>query len=79
MTKVRLTLNISDSHMNKIATVATAAKQIGMKVEHKLDDLGVLTGVIDRDKLNLLRQVEGVSNVEEERNINIPPPDSDIQ
>jgi hypothetical protein len=79
MAKVRLTLSVSDSHMNKIAKVAAAAKQAGMKVEQQLKDLGVLTGVIDQDKIDRLRQVDGISHVEEERTVNIPPPGSSVQ
>jgi hypothetical protein len=79
MTKVHLTLSVSDSHMDKIATVAAAAKQAGLKVEQQLKDIGVLTGVIDQDKIDCLRQVEGISHVEEERTVSIPPPDSAIQ
>jgi hypothetical protein len=79
MTKVRLTLSVSDSHMNKIAEVAAAAKRVGMKVEQHLDDIGVLTGEIDQDKVGRLRQIDGISHVEEERIIRIPPPDSPIQ
>ena len=79
MTKIHLVLSVSDTHMDKIAKVAAAAKRAGLKVEQQLKDLGVLTGVIDKDKIDRLRQVEGISHVEEERTISIPPPDSAIQ
>ncbi len=79
MTKVHLTLSISDSHMDKIAKVAAAAKRAGLKVEQNLSDIGVLTGVIDQDKIETLRQVDGISHVEAERTISVPPPDSAIQ
>ena len=79
MTKVRLSLSISDSHMDRIDEVAAAATRAGMTVEQRLPDLGVLTGEIDRDKLVRLRQVDGISDVEEERTVRIPPPDSPVQ
>jgi hypothetical protein len=79
MTKVRLSLSISDSHMNRIDEVAAAAMRAGMTVEQRLPDLGVLTGEIDRDKLARLRQVDGISDVEEERTVRIPTPNSPIQ
>jgi 3-deoxy-D-manno-octulosonic-acid transferase len=79
MTKVRLSLSVSDSHINKFNEVAAAAEQAGMKVERRLNEIGVLTGVIDQDKIGRLRQVDGISDVEEERTVRIPPPDSPIQ
>jgi hypothetical protein len=79
MTKVHLTLSVSDSHMDEIAKVAAAAKRAGMTVEQQLKDIGVLTGVIDEDKIGRLRQVDGISHVEEERTVRIPPPDSPVQ
>jgi hypothetical protein len=65
--------------MDKIAKVAAAAKRAGLKVEQNLSDIGVLTGVIDQDKIETLRQVDGISHVEAETTISIPPPDSAIQ
>ena len=79
MAKVRLSLSVSDSHMNKIDEVAAAATRAGMTVEQRLTELGVLTGEIDQDKIDRLRQVDGVSDVEEERTVRIPPPGSPIQ
>jgi hypothetical protein len=79
MTKVRLTLCVSDSHIDKIATIAAAAKQAGMKIEQQLKDLGILTGEIEQNNIDRLRQVDGVSYVEEERTVRIPPPDNPIQ
>ena len=79
MMEVRLSLSISDSHTNRIDEVAGAAIRAGMTVGQRLPDLGVLTGEIDRDKLVRLRQVDGISDVEEERTVRIPPPDSPVQ
>jgi hypothetical protein len=79
MAKVRLTLSVSDSHVGQLKKVVQAAKKAGMKVEQQLDALGVLTGSIDEGKVDRLRQIEGVSSVEAEREIRIPPPDRPVQ
>jgi hypothetical protein len=79
MSKVRLSLSVRDLQGGLIDKVARAAKRAGMKVEHRLDDLGVLTGTIDEGSLGKLRAIEGVSNVEQERQVGIPKPDSPIQ
>lgn len=79
MTKVRLSLSVSEPYMNKIDEVAAAAKRAGLKIEQSLNDLGVLTGVIDQDKIGRLHRLDGVSDVEEERIVSIPSPDDPVQ
>jgi hypothetical protein len=79
MAKVRLTLSISDSHLKDIGGVAKAATKAGMKVEQRLESLGVLTGSIDAHKVERLHKIPGVSHVEEERKVQLPPPGSPVQ
>ncbi len=79
MAKVRLSLSVSDSHLKHLGKVAKAVKKVGMKVEQQHDALGVLTGSIDADKVERLRRIAGVSSVEEERQVGVPPPGSPIQ
>jgi|1185.fasta_scaffold849179_2 hypothetical protein len=79
MTKVRLSLSISDSHMGKINQVAQAAEEAGLKVEQRLNDLGVLIGSIDEDKVGQLHSLDGISHVEKAQVVGVPPPHSPIQ
>jgi hypothetical protein len=59
--------------------VVARAKQAGMKVDQQLDDVGIIGGTIEADKLADLRAVEGVAEVERSREVRIAPPDSEIQ
>lgn len=79
MAKVRLTLSVSDSHLKKLGAVAKAAAKAGMKVEQTHKTLGVLSGSIDAGKVGKLRAIAGVSSVEEERTIQLPPSGSPVQ
>jgi hypothetical protein len=79
MAKVRLSLSVSDSHMGRISKVAQAAEKAGLKVEQRLDDLGVLIGSIDEDKVGQLHGLDGVSHVEKAQVVGVPPPHSPIQ
>ena len=65
MPRVKLSITVEDQHLSHFAK------------KHK--DLGVATGSIDADKIDSLRKVQGVDHVEEERQIQISPPESDIQ
>lgn len=79
MARVRLSVSVSDSHMDRLADVAEAAARAGMDVEQRLPQVGVLTGTIDEDRLQALQGVPGVQHVEEEREVGIAPPDSRLQ
>ncbi len=79
MSKVNLLVSVDDEHMDRLSEVAEKAKDVGMDVEQKLEEIGVITGSIDSEKVEPLREVEGVSQVEESRRLQIAPPDRDIQ
>ena len=79
MPKVKLSISVHDEHLSRFAKVLKDAEKAGMEVEEKHKDLGVATGSIDADKIDALRSVKGVQHVEEERKIQIPPPESDVQ
>jgi hypothetical protein len=76
---VNLLVSVDDEHLDRFSEVVKGVEDAGMEVEQKLEDLGVLTGSIDPEKVEPLRRVEGVSHVEESRRFQIPPPDSDVQ
>ena len=79
MPKVSLLVSVDDEHLDRFSEVVKRAEAAGMEVEQKMEDLGVLAGSIDPEKVEPLRRVEGVSHVEESRRFQIPPPDSDVQ
>lgn len=79
MSKVNLSVSVNDEHLDRFSEVVERCKKAGMKVEQQLEPIGVITGSIDSAKLASLRQVEGVSQVEQSRGFQIAPPGSDVQ
>jgi hypothetical protein len=79
MPKVKLLVSVDDQDLNRFSEFVEDIKKAGMKVEEKHKDIGVVTGSIDSTKVDSLYNVKGVAHVEEERQVQIPPPDSDIQ
>jgi hypothetical protein len=79
MAKVNLTVSVKDEHLPKFADLVEKIKKTGFEVDQQLESVGVLTGKIDADKVHEIRKVNGVGSVEESRNYQIAPPDSDIQ
>jgi len=79
MPKVKLSVSVDDEHMSKFSEIVKKVEKAGMKVNKQHKDLGVVNGSIEKDKIDSLRKVEGVEHVEEEREVRIAPPESDVQ
>jgi hypothetical protein len=79
MPKVTVNVLIADDKMDKFAEVTRACRQAGLQIEQQMPLTGTVTGSIESDKLDNLKKIDGVSEVEVSRDIRIPPPDSEIQ
>jgi hypothetical protein len=62
-----------------LAAVVEALRQAGLSVTEVLTEVGVVIGTADSDKLASLSAVPGVAEVEPQRTIQLPPPDSPVQ
>jgi translation elongation factor EF-1beta len=79
MSKVNLVILVDDEHVDRIAEVVKNLQSAGLHVEQSMEQLGIITGSCDSSKVQALSQVDGVSNVETERQYQIAPPESEIQ
>jgi hypothetical protein len=70
-------ISIEDDYLDRFSDVVQHCEEAGLKVEQELEGVGVVTGLIDSDKLADLEQVEGVAAVESERQFQLSPPDSE--
>ena len=79
MSKVNVSVSIDEEHISQILEVATRLNSAGMNIEHIMENLGIIVGSIDSEKMNTLAQIEGVEHCEPEQEYHLPPPDSEIQ
>lgn len=79
MPKVKLSVSVDDQHMGKFSEVVKSIEKAGLEVDAKHKDIGVVNGSIDKDKIDSLRKVAGVQHIEEQKDVRIAPPDSDVQ
>jgi len=79
MEKASISILLDDKHVHRIHEVAKEAKIAGMDVHQILETSGVLTGLVDRSEIARLRKISGVASVEEEKQFQIAPPESDVQ
>jgi hypothetical protein len=77
--QVALTVSVDDEHLDRLENVADRLREAGMQVDRALPAIGTITGAVAASKLAALRAIEGVADVEESREYQLPPPDSPIQ
>jgi hypothetical protein len=76
---VSVTVLVDDSALPRIRSLARRLEQAGLKIAEVQEMTGTITGTIPTKKMGMLTKVEGVSAVEEGRQVSIPPPGSDVQ
>lgn len=79
MAEVNVSVSVADGSIDRFSDVVSRLRDAGLEVEQELEEIGVVTGSIDSEKAESLREIEGVSHVERSREFRIAPPDSDIQ
>lgn len=79
MSKIKISISVDDTHLSQIEQVSRQLQSSGMSVEQTLSSIGVISGSISNDRLDDLKKIEGVKNIEPQENYQLAPPDSDVQ
>ena len=77
--RVSVVVSVDDDHLDSVAEVAERLRGAGMQVEEAMDSIGMVTGSVAPSRVPALAAVEGVGEVEPERQYQLPPPESDLQ
>ena len=77
MASIRAIVTVDDEHIAVLDDIVERLRERGMTVHDVLENTGIVTGSIE--DVDAIRDVEGVSSVDVDRQISIPPPDEDIQ
>ena len=77
--RVKVLVGVDDEHIDDLAGMIDRLKAAGMQVEDAMETLGTVTGSVESTKLETVRAIEGVSEVEPSRTFKLAPPDSDVQ
>jgi len=75
----RIQVIVSARQGADLAELASRLRAAGMEVVDVLDQVGVVCGSVLPGRLSSLSAVEGVGHVEESREFQLAPPDSEIQ
>jgi isopropylmalate/homocitrate/citramalate synthase len=79
MSRISLTIAVSDECLDNILEVAQNLRSVGMQVVQIMDTVGVITGSIEQSRVATVSTIEGVESVESTRSYQVPPPGSSIQ
>jgi len=77
--RVRVVVSVEDVSEERRAALLGGLRAAGLDVDEFMDELGVVSGSIDKNSVAALRGVTGVLGVELDRTVRIPPPSSDTQ
>ncbi|MGV6848368.1 MAG: hypothetical protein ACWA5A_08315 [Marinibacterium sp.] len=77
MADVKLKIVLDDKHPADDANLGRALEAAGVQVETQIPEIGVVFGKADKSRIEGLRQLEGVIEVEQEDEIQLPPPSDD--
>ncbi len=75
----KVNVSVADDYLDQFDEVVRRLEKAGLKVEQELEAIGVVCGSIDSAKLADFDKVEGIAAVEEQRDYQLAPPESDVQ
>lgn len=76
---IDITVTVDQEHLAVIFDVAGVLRAKGMHVEQVLGTVGIITGTLPEGRRPDLESAEGVESVDEQRHIQLAPPESGIQ
>jgi hypothetical protein len=76
---VNVSVVIDDAHAQDLDRVTERLRANGMAIDAVLEEVGIITGSVRQQDLAAVQEVEGVASVTADRQVTLPPPDSDIQ
>jgi hypothetical protein len=77
--KVDVVVTVADSHTAHMADVLTRLCAAGLTSPQSLTSAGIVTGQASPLHMKALRQVAGVQAVEASGDVQLAPPDADVQ
>jgi hypothetical protein len=72
---VRVTVTVDDDHLAAIGEVAENLRRHGLVVDAVHEAVGVISGSVDGGQKDSLAHVDGVASVDQEIDVQLPPPD----
>ncbi len=72
-------ITVEETRLGQIDRIADECRKKGLGSLQVLKSIGTITGAIDAGRIDDLKAVRGVLNVERGAEYHLPPPDADVQ
>ena len=76
---IKVIVSVADDQVDRLQGVGKILEDLGLKITEYLEAAGAIIGTIDAARLPMLRKAQGVAFVEQSRDIQIAPPESEVQ
>ena len=76
---MNISVVVDDDHAGDLDRVSARLRVSGMAVDAVLEEVGIITGSARRQDLAAVQVVEGVASVTTDRQLIVPPPESDLR
>ena len=76
---MNISVVVDDDHADDLDRVSARLRVSGMAVDAVLEEVGIITGSARRQDLAAVQVVEGVASVTTDRQLIVPPPESDLR
>lgn len=77
--KCEVIILLEASRTGAPAAVVKALKAAGLEGARHLKELNMVTGNVEEDAIAALKKIGGVASIERSTEIQLPPPESDLQ
>ncbi|MEX3816661.1 hypothetical protein AB3X96_42230 [Paraburkholderia sp. BR13439] len=76
---VEVVVTVAEDHLQRFRQLASELEGKGLKINNMMEGLGIISGAASLADVQQLKGMKGVKSVEEAGNVQLPPPESDIQ
>lgn len=77
--EVEVVITLDEHHVSRLREIAEQLSAKGLKDIQTLESIGTITGKCETDLLKKVQAISGIATVEFSGNVQIAPPESDIQ
>ncbi len=75
---IQIVITISEIYLDQLSIVAENLREDGLIITH-LYDFGVIIGMAEKEVILKIRNHKEIISMSEEKEVNLTPPESDIQ
>lgn len=76
---MEITVTVGPDSLREIDRIAEELRAGGMQVQRVLHELGLITGTMPDGQRGVLTRIDGVQSIDQDKHVEIPPPESEMQ